>query len=179
VNTVKLTLKTWPAIFLITVAFSFMTQCAAKRFGIELPEQTNLELVRSHFGWNLTFASIVFQIAVLMPALEEIIFRYALFKLPLAAVSRFRKSDPRAAAVSIAVISAAVFSFAHYIDYMALFKKAVWSLRPADNAFLALWFFGMAQCWLYRRTSSIGGPILNHTLFNTTNLILLFVFNPA
>ena len=31
----------------------------------------------------------------------------------------------------------------------------------------------MAQCWLYRRTGSLWCPILNHMLFNMTNLAFL------
>ena len=42
-------------------------------------------------------------------------------------------------------------------------------------AFLALFFFGLAQCWLYAKTDRIWCPMLNHFLFNLTNLILLIV----
>ena len=68
--------------------------------------------------------------------------------------------SPAAAAAS------AAFSAAHYVE-------APWP----DNAFFALFFFGLAQCWLYRHTRAwygIWSPILNHFLFNLTNLILLF-----
>ena len=44
-----------------------------------------------------------------------------------------------------------------------------------DAAFLALFFFGLAQCWLYRKTDHIWCAILNHGLFNLTNLVLLFL----
>jgi membrane protease YdiL (CAAX protease family) len=172
-------LKTWPVIFLITVAFSFLTQCAAKLFGIELPEQSNLELVRNLCGWNLTFASIVFQIVILMPILEEIIFRLALFKLTLAAATKFYKENFKITLITVAFLSATIFSFAHYIDYTTWIKTTIFSLRQLDNAFIALVFFGMAQCWLYRKASSIYAPMLNHMLFNLTNLILLFIFKSA
>ena len=32
-----------------------------------------------------------------------------------------------------------------------------------------------AQCWLYKKTGRLWCPVLNHALFNLTNLILLFI----
>ena len=48
-----------------------------------------------------------------------------------------------------------------------------------NNAFIALFFFGMAQCWLYRKTDRLWAPMLNHALFNLTNLVLLFILPEA
>ena len=65
---------------------------------------------------------------------------------------------------AITIASALLFSAAHYIQ------------QPfPDAAFLALFFFGLAQCWLYRKTGNIWCAMVNHGLFNATNLILLFV----
>jgi len=64
----------------------------------------------------------------------------------------------------LAVVSAALFSAAHYI-------AQPWP----DAAFLALFFFGLAQTWLYAKTKRIWCAMLNHALFNLTNLVLLFV----
>ena len=62
------------------------------------------------------------------------------------------------------LLSSALFSAAHYIS------------QPfPDSAFIALFFFGLAQCWLYAKTDRIWCPMLNHTLFNLTNLVLMFV----
>ena len=62
------------------------------------------------------------------------------------------------------LLSSALFSAAHYIA------------QPfPDSAFIALFFFGLAQCWLYSKTDHVWCPMLNHTLFNLTNLILMFV----
>lgn len=167
------TFKAWPVIFAITVALSFLTQLVAKAFGIELPEQANIELVRAYAGWNRTFALLVLQIVVLLPAIEEALFRWGLWKLPLVCL---RGAGRRLAAViAVAAVSSAVFSFAHYIDYVAWAKTGAFTVRAIDNAFLALFFFGGAQCWLYRRTGSLPAAMLNHALFNLTNLVLLFV----
>ena len=62
------------------------------------------------------------------------------------------------------LLSSALFCAAHYI-----------SQRFPDSAFIALFFFGLAQCWLYAKTDRIWCPMLNHTLFNLTNLVLMFV----
>lgn len=168
------TLKAWPAITLVTVMLCFLTQEGAKLLGIELPVQTNIEIVRSYAGCNLVFASLVLQIVVLLPAIEEALFRWGLWKFPL---DRMRGAGSRLAlVVAAALLSSAVFSFAHYIDYTAWAKTGEFTLRALDNAFLALFFFGLAQCRLYRRTGSLFCAILNHGLFNLANLVLIFVF---
>ena len=62
------------------------------------------------------------------------------------------------------LISSALFSAAHYIS------------QPfPDSAFIALFFFGLAQCWLYKKTDRIWCAMLNHALFNLTNVVLLLV----
>jgi len=149
----KLTLKAWPVIALATIGLCFLTQTVAGWCGIELPEQTNVELVRRMAGWNGRFAFLVFQVIALLPAIEECVFR-----LP----TRWLKQK------WAAIVFSVLFAAAHYL-------AQPWP----DNAFLALFFFGLAQCWLYRKTGSLWCAILNHGLFNLTNLVLLFVIPAA
>ena len=52
-------------------------------FGIELPVQSQVDFVKSYVGWNRVFVAIVEQAVLLMPAFEEIFFRWFLWKLPL------------------------------------------------------------------------------------------------
>ncbi len=157
------TLKAWPVITLITVALCFLTQEGAKFFGIDLPDQMNLDIVRRAAGWNITFAVLVVQIIVLIPALEELVFRLLLFRLPCRRRNASKWASVRFVAVA-AVVTSVLFSAAHYI------------FQPfPDTAFIALFFFGLAQCWLYRRTMSLLCATLNHALFNLTNLILIFI----
>ena len=74
----------------------------------------------------------------------------------------------RDAPVALAIGSSILFSAAHYIA------------QPfPDSAFLALFFFGLAQCWLYKKTNRLWCAILNHGLFNLTNLVLLFILPEA
>ena len=176
----KLTLKSWPVITAVTIGLCYLTQTVAKWFGIELPDQKNIEIVRKIAGLNWQFAFLCVQVLVIMPALEELVFRGLLFRLPA------RRKDARHAtsvasegletkgtrpevwAIACAVISSALFSAAHYL-------AQPWP----DAAFLALFFFGLAQCWLYRRTDRIWCAMLNHGLFNLTNLVLLFIVPEA
>jgi len=162
----KLTLKAWPVIAGATIGLCFLTQTVAKLFGIELPDQENIEIVRQCFTHALDSArhfSVaalhVVQVILVMPVLEELLFRGLIFKFPCK-----NRPDNLTFVRVWAVVSAALFSAAHYI-------KQPWP----DSAFLALFFFGLAQCWLYRKTNRIWCAMLNHALFNLTNLILLFV----
>jgi len=185
-NNIVFTFKAWPVIAGATIGLCFLTQAVAKLFGIELPDQANIDLVRQ---WGLhcfdslknfgVFAGLVAQVLLLMPAIEELLFRWLLFGLPVRLFSRSSASDGRqttggtwvsilgprpVSLVSVATFSAALFSAAHYI-------AQPWP----DAAFLALFFFGFAQCWLYRRTGRLWCAMLNHALFNLTNLVLLFL----
>lgn len=168
----KTTLKAWPVIAGATIGLCYLTQTVAKLFGIELPDQQNVEVVRQcmlnafksarNFG---ICAFLLAQVLVLLPALEEVVFRLLLFKLPSRLTGAIGPGIGRTVALgAIAAASSALFSAAHYIA------------QPfPDAAFIALFFFGLAQCWLYRRTERIWCPMLNHFLFNLTNLVLMFV----
>ena len=161
-SSLKLTLRSWPVIALATIGLCYLTQTVAKWFGIELPDQENIEIVKRYLGWNWNFAFLCLQVLILMPAIEELVFRYLLFKLP-------RKLFPLPSSLfPVATISSLLFSAAHYI------------FQPwPDAAFLALFFFGLAQCWLYKKTGHLWCAILNHGLFNLTNLVLLFILPEA
>ena len=157
-SALRLTLKAWLVITVATIGLCYLTQLVASWFGIKLNDQANIAIVMRYAGWNKTFILLCSQIVLLMPAFEELVFRYLLFHLP-------RKFIPRRAfLISAATISSLLFSAAHYF------------VQPfPDNAFLALFFFGLAQCWLYAKTRRLWCAILNHSLFNLTNLILLFL----
>ena len=166
-SSLKQTLKSWPLIALLTIGLCYLTQTVAKLFGIELPDQANIELVKRYAGWNKTFILLCAQVIILMPALEELIFRWLLWRLPTRTLDFRRKTEGKGG-ILIAIFSSVLFSAAHY-----LFQP--WP----DAAFLALFFFGLAQCWLYRKTAHLWCAILNHGLFNLTNLVLLFILPEA
>lgn len=172
-NKLKFTLKAWPVIAIATIGLCFLTKCAAELFGITLPDQGSLDVVKKAAGFNLAFLSILLQILVLAPIIEELLFRGLFWKLP----SKLLKVP----AWGLIAFSAALFSFAHYPDYekiithYRIFGSWVMCFRPLDAAFLALAFFGVAQIWLYKKTGSIWCAVLNHALFNLTNLVLLFI----
>ena len=158
-NRLKFTLKAWPVIAVATIGLCYLTQAVAKLFDVNLPDQQNIELVRSFAAWSLTFVFLCIQVIVLFPVAEELLFRYLLFKLP----AKYPPFAAKRGRVAWATASSLAFSAAHYIA------------QPfPDAAFIALFFFGLAQCWLYHKTGRIWCAMLNHGLFNLTNMILLF-----
>lgn len=169
----KFTLKAWPVIALATIGLCFLTQLTAQLLGIDLPDQNQMKTVYLYMihcfdSWQLflTFAFLCIQVLVLAPIIEESVFR-----LPTRPAWKSTLGW-----IVAAIVASAVFSFAHYPDYVASVKNRALILRPLDGAFLALFFFGLAQCWLYRRTGRLWCAMLNHALFNTTNLVLLLLF---
>ena len=174
----KFTLKAWPVIAAATIGLCFLTQGVAKLFGIDLPDQHQVEAVRYMFAHALDSAQNfsvlclgLLQVIIVMPVAEEFIFRWFLVRMP----TRRLGLTAMSAIVPLAVFSSALFSFAHYIDYVSLIKGCGFALIGWNAAFLALFLFGLAQCWLYRKTDRIWCPMMNHALFNLTNLVLLFV----
>ena len=177
-NRLKFTFKAWPVIATATIGLCFLTQYVAELFGVELPDQQNVEVVHQWLAHAFdspknfaVCASLIAQVLVLMPVAEELIFRFLLFAFPTRRLGKKSETPatedilrPAPLGWSLAVVSSALFSAAHYIA------------QPfPDAAFRALFLFGIAQCWLYAKTSRIWCAMLNHFLFNTTNLILLFV----
>lgn len=162
----KLVLKAWPVVFLLMVGTCLLTEAVAGWFGIDLPDQAAIDMVLKAHGWRLVYW--IAAIVVVAPVLEELLFRFLAFKVPLWLLGRFAR---RAATIAVAVVSSALFCAAHYLDPWS----AQLRFTPLDNAFAALFAFGLFQCWLYRRTNRIWAPMLSHALFNLTNLVLLFV----
>jgi len=184
------TLKAWPAVAFATIGLCFLTKTVAGWVGVDLPDQQNVEVVKRclerafasarHFG---VAALLVAQVVALLPIIEEFVFRGLLFRLPTRLLAkRITARDARHETggtgaphsiirlfdYSIISLSAFLFSAAHYL-------AQPWP----DAAFLALFFFGAAQCWLYRKTGRLWCAMLNHALFNLTNLVLLFVLPEA
>ena len=171
-SNLKFTLKAWPVIAAATIGLCFLTQGVAKLCGIDLPDQHQVEVVREWIvhafdspRYFLVCALLLAQVLVQMPVLEEFAFRWLLFMLPCRfAAGHTSGRLRRTAEIAYLVVSSAHFSIAHYV------------FQPfPDAAFIALFFFGLAQCWLYRKTDRIWCPMLNHALFNLTNIVLMFV----
>ncbi len=164
----KRVLAAWAIITIATAATCFLTGLVAGWFGIVLPPQPSLDAVLNSHGWYL--ATNIALIVMIMPIVEEAVFRWLLFKLPSKLTGRFLvgrgvpPSRPPAGLI-IAIASSILFSAAHYIQ-----------MPFPNNAFVALFLFGVLQCRLYRQTNAIWCPILTHALFNATNLALLFLF---
>ena len=226
----RLTLKAWPVIALATIGLCYLTQTVAKGFGIELPDQANIEIVKRYAGWNKTFILLCAQILVLMPAIEEFYFRQFLYKGPQEVLGRRNLLRALIPTVAILLLAACIplrlfgpETYEHVLSKLPnrlwfyywlgvsllscgeycirvflgrlVAKTSVWSIAVSssvlfsaahylaqpwpDAAFIALFFFGLAQCWLYKKTGHLWCAILNHALFNLTNLVLLFILPEA
>ena len=148
----KTALKAWPVITVVAMLLSFITkELAHGLFGITLESQASVKLVKSMAGCNMPFLTMTASIVIVMPILEEFVFRFLLWKLP----SRNQR-------LLWAIPSSILFVAAHYIQ-----------MPWPDNSFIALFFFAMALCWLYKTTSRLWCPVLVHILFNATNLMLV------
>lgn len=197
-NNLKFTLKAWPVITLMTIGLCFLTQLVASWFGVELKEQPIIIQLRQAgiYTWQVLteeglgaalnrevsrkFLLSIPLVVLFAPVFEEILFRLCLWKLPskllsaIAAKCRLAAAAP-AVTVIVAVLASAVFSAAHFIDKEAIQRTGELAWAPLNNGFIALGCFGLAQCWLYAKTKWLWTAMLNHLLFNLTNLVLLFV----
>jgi len=216
----KLALTAWPVIAVATIGLCYLTQQVASWFGVILPDQQNIAIVKQWAGWNTTFVSLCFQILILLPMLEELYFRYFVYRraqepltkrgllfalvptMAFLAIGTGCWHNPKVRALMSPQMTASVFfvslSFGCVAEYVVrvflcrlVAKTSVWSIAAfssilfsaahyifqpfPDAAFIALAFFGLAQCWLYRKTDRLWCPMLNHALFNFTNLVLLFI----
>lgn len=154
----KTTLLAWPLITIATIAVCWMTGLVAELLHCEMPAQPSLSAVLNSRGWTLV--KNIASILVAAPVLEEFLFRWVLWRLP----TRFLgvRAD-----LPAAIASSVLFSAAHYVQETTPFP---------DTAFVALFLFGFLQCRLYRKTESIWCPMLQHSLFNLANLVLIFAF---
>ena len=169
----KTTLKAWPVVFAAAALLCFLTKWVAGLFGIDLPDQVSLDWVKNARGWR--FVGIFAYVVAGAPAGEEAVFRFLLFKGPLWLAAKVRSRlrgspeppfDLRRSTLCMAVLSSILFTASHYNR-----------LNPfPDNAFIALFFVGLALCHVYRKTDRLWAAILCHSLFNLTNLAGLFLF---
>ena len=129
-------------------ALCWATEALAGLCGWKLAGQESVEAIRRAAGWNRQFVYFTAYVTIAAPVMEEALFRYAFFAWPQPA--RLGRA---------AVMSSLAFSAVHY-----LFAE-----KP-DNAFVALFFFGLVQCRLYAKTGRLWHAMLTHSMFNIANL---------
>lgn len=172
-NDIKTTLKAWPVIALATIGLCFLTQKTAELLGFSLPDQQHVDVIRKYLlnmfsskRYFYTCLSLLAQVLFILPFLEELLFRWLIFKFPLRKILKRNPSagTTKKCAIALSVISSALFSAAHYIT------------QPfPDSAFIALFYFGLAQSYLYIKTDRLLCIFLNHMLFNLTNVVLVLI----
>ena len=67
-------------------------------------------------------------------------------------------------------------SIVNVVLWLTLIIIVISILGIETSSFIALFAFGLMQCELYRRTEALWCPMLQHMLFNATNIVLLFMF---
>lgn len=172
-------LKVWPVVFLTLAVLSFLTEKVASLLGYTLAGQEALEAVYHVLvdgSWSER-GKVLFLVLILAPISEELIFRFVGWRFPQILLKWIHaKVFHVALAGLLALVSSAAFMCVHYIQVTRHFNSFWVTTKPLDNAFIALFFFGLAQCLIYFKTKNILFPILHHFLFNLTNLIFLLVF---
>lgn len=159
-------LKVWPFVFAATLGLCYLTTFVSNALGCPLPDQPSLAALRNMHGFQLAKWTVL--VVVVAPLVEETIFRFGLFAFPLWMAKRFAGKKTLAAILAVlAVVSSVLFTMAHYRG------------MRLDNAFAALFFFGLAQCAVCRKTGGILAPFVDHALFNAANMAFLFIFVPA
>jgi membrane protease YdiL (CAAX protease family) len=120
---------------------------ALKKIGWPVEDQAAVMLFAgAKSGWLKIYLGIF--AVVIAPVAEEFIFRGVLF--PFVKQLGF----PKSAWLGVS----ALFALIHF----------------DAGTFVPLFAFALALTWLYEKTASLAAPIFAHSLFNATNLVLLF-----
>ncbi len=135
----------------VMLGLKFISEMVLQQIGWKIEDQRAVEI----FG-NVKFVGLKiylgFFAVIIAPMAEEFIFRGVLFS------SIQKLGWPKCAWI----VSSLLFALIH------------------NNApiFLPLFAFALALTWLYQKTGGLLAPMLAHSLFNATNLGLLFLSQP-
>ncbi len=139
-----------PWMLAAAIGLSAAATFAARRLGLDLPQQDMLQWLAGDAYSAKVKAAIILFATVEAPLLEEVVFRRFLFRA-------FLRAMPLGAAI---VLSGCVFALVH------------------ANAlvFVPLAFLGGAFAWIYWRTGRLAASMFAHFLFNAANVALLLAF---
>ncbi len=144
----------WLACIVLAVALpvmlglKFVSEIALQNFGWKIEDQRAVEMFGNVKSVGLK-VYLGFFAVIIAPAAEEFIFRGVLFS------SIQKLGWPKCAWL----VPSLLFALIH------------------NNApiFVPLFAFALALTWLYQKTGGLLAPMLAHSLFNATNLVLLFL----
>lgn len=130
-------------------AVAWLTVAALELCGYEIRPQRLVQAIISPYDpWQVK-VRIFLAVAVVAPAIEELVFRAGLFKWLL------RDSLKLSFGVASA-LSATLFAAVHF--YL-----------PGVPALV---FLGCAFAWQYEKTGRLAAPVFTHSLFNATNFFV-------
>ncbi len=132
----------------VILSLEYVSALALEKIGLPPEDQRAVELIARAKSWWLR-GYLAFFAVVLAPVAEEFIFRGVLFPFVK------QLCWPKMAWIGVNLL----FALVHF------------------NAptFLPLFVLALVFTWLYEKTDCLLAPIAAHSLFNTTNLILLFI----
>lgn len=132
----------------VVLGLEQLSVMALGHLGWQPEDQRAVDLLANTHSWRLRVYLIFFAV-VLAPAAEEFIFRGVLYPF----VKHF--GWPRLAWLGVSLLFAAI-----HVNLPTL---------------LPLFVLALALTWLYEKTDCLLAPIAAHSLFNTANVIILFI----
>ena len=143
-----LTIGVLLAALLVTLGLKYISEIALQKMGWKIEDQRAVEMFGNVKSVGLK-VYLGFFAVIIAPMAEEFIFRGVLFS------SIQKLGWPKCAWL----VPSLLFALIH------------------NNApiFLPLFVFALALTWLYQKTGGLFAPMLAHSLFNATNLVLLFL----
>jgi membrane protease YdiL (CAAX protease family) len=132
----------------VVLGLEQLSVMALEHLGWHPEDQHAVDLLANTHSWGLR-AYLVFFAVVLAPAAEEFIFRGVLYPFVK------QLGWPRLAWLGVSLLFAAI-----HVNLPTL---------------LPLFVLALALTWLYEKTDCLLAPIVAHSLFNTANIIILFI----
>jgi membrane protease YdiL (CAAX protease family) len=132
----------------VMLGLKYLSECFMRKVGWPVEDQRAVEMILNTKSASLKIYLGFFAV-VLAPVAEEFIFRGLLYS------GAKKLGWPKCGWLGASLLFALVHGSA--------------------PIFLPLFVFGLALTWLYERTEGLLAPILAHSLFNTANLVMLFI----
>ncbi len=133
----------------VMIVLKMISEVALRKLGWAVEDQRAVDLILNCKSVGLKIYLGVFAV-IIAPLAEEFLFRGLMF-------SAFKKAG---------------WPVCGWIGTSFLFAL----IHGSAPIFLPLFVFALALTWLYETTDGLLAPILAHSLFNATNLAILFLF---
>ena len=120
------------------------------------PQQVAVDQIKKAANSTMEFAALVFSVVVLVPFIEELLFRGFL--------QNWLKN--RLSKINAVLLTSAIFSIFHFAP-----SQGVGNIELIVSLFVLSCFLG----YIYERQKSLFAPIFMHSIFNMVSIILIIV----